>query len=59
MGQRLERVEGVVYCLIHGEIHERSRDPHQTGEIECYWGEHRTVYWRTRKEDIENRETDA
>lgn len=46
-----ERVEGVVYCLVHGSIHRDDGDPYEVGENECRRGEHRTVYFRRREGD--------
>lgn len=46
-----DRIEGCVWCHIHGSIHENTTDPFGTGEPECRESEHRLVYARTRKGD--------
>jgi hypothetical protein len=46
-------VEGVVYCLHHGAVHDDTTDPYRYGEPECSKDEHRPVYYRARKGDID------
>lgn len=50
-------VEGVVYCLIHDAVHDDTTDPYDTGEVECTKDEHRPVYYRARKGDIDESKT--
>ena len=38
------RVEGYVYCLEHGGIHDDTTDPYRYGEPDCKRSEHRPVY---------------
>jgi hypothetical protein len=51
---KLLRVEGVIYCLIHTEVHENTVNPYSMGpESWCDEREHRSVYYRARKGDID------
>lgn len=55
------KIDGVVYCLTHGCVHENTLDPYDEGRLSCWdnmWsGErtramvHRTVFWGARKGD--------
>ena len=47
-----EKVEGQVYCLEHGAIHDDTTDPYEYGHPDCHRAEHRLVYWRSRKGDL-------
>ena len=55
----MEKVEGEVYCTVHGGIHRRTNDPYdygyaETGETpECEEQDWRTLYWRPRVGDYE------
>jgi hypothetical protein len=47
-------VEGVVYCLEHTAIHDATVNPFGEGEESwCDEKEHRTVYYRARKGDVD------
>lgn len=57
----MQRIEGEVYCLEHGCVHDDTLDPYDEGRPSCFdnmWGErtkamvHRPVYWRPRRGDI-------
>jgi hypothetical protein len=49
----VNKIDGVVYCLDHGCVHDDSTDPYGMGYPECRREEHRPVYWRARKGDDE------
>ena len=54
------QVEGVVYCLDHTVVHDDTENPYGEGpESWCRKDEHRTVYYRGRKGDIDERVGDA
>jgi len=46
-------VDGVVYCLEHTAVHDDTTDPYGHGAPDCEAKEHRTVYYRGRKGDID------
>jgi hypothetical protein len=46
-------VDKVVYCLFHDAVHEETTDPYDSGQPECEVKEHRPVYYRARKGDID------
>jgi hypothetical protein len=46
-------VEGVVYCLEHTAVHDDTTDPYGYGTPDCKEKEHRPVYYRARKGDID------
>jgi len=57
---KMLRVEGIVYCHTHTEVHEDSLDPYREGYLSCIpehmcprtaSAVHRTVYYRARKGD--------
>lgn len=51
-------VEGVVYCLEHGAVHDDTTDPYRYGEPDCKEAEHRPVYYRARKGDVDETQPD-
>jgi hypothetical protein len=46
-------VEGVVYCLSHDAVHEDTTDPYDYGTPDCKTKDHRPVYYRGRKGDLD------
>ena len=46
-------VDDVIYCLFHTAVHEDTTDPYNSGQPECEKSEHRPVYYRARKGDID------
>jgi hypothetical protein len=44
-------VEGVVYCLDHGSVHDETTDPYGYGRPDCGKSEHRRVYAALRRGD--------
>jgi hypothetical protein len=46
-------IEGVVYCLKHEAVHEDDTDPYDYGTPDCETKDHRTVYYRGRKGDVD------
>lgn len=46
-------VDDVIYCLFHTAVHEDTTDPYSSGQAECEKSEHRPVYYRARKGDID------
>jgi hypothetical protein len=49
-------VEGVIYCLSHTVVHEDTVNPYGEGEESwCKTEEHRTLYYRGHKGDIDER----
>jgi hypothetical protein len=46
-------VEGIVYCLEHTAVHDDTTDPYDYGKPDCDKKEHRPVYYRGRKGDID------
>lgn len=48
-----ERVDGVVYCHIHGDIHDDSNRPYGEPYDICTPVDHRGVYFRRRKADYD------
>jgi histidinol phosphatase-like enzyme len=52
---KMVKVEGVVYCHDHTEVHEDTRNPYGEGpESWCRKSEHRPVYYRARKGDYDD-----
>lgn len=50
-GGETRKIDGFVYCLTHGEVHEDSTDPYGYGEADCQAADHRQVRVRLRKGD--------
>ena len=52
---RLVQVEGMVWCHVHGEVHDADTiNPYGMGSEDwCDQREHRPIYWRARKGDEE------
>jgi hypothetical protein len=48
------RVEGEIYCLVHGCVHDDTTDPYQSEDDRCPESCHRPLYWNTRVGDWEN-----
>jgi hypothetical protein len=44
------KVEGVVYCHVHGSVHDDTTDPYNSSD-RCPKSEHRPVYFRARRGD--------
>lgn len=51
-GGEMVRVDGVVWCHTHGEVHDDTTSPYdEVGEDRCTTAEHRPVYFRARRGD--------
>lgn len=48
---KMVRVDGVVYCLDHGGVHDATCNPFDSDDDRCRPAEHRAVYWRARVGD--------
>jgi hypothetical protein len=48
-------VEGVVYCLTHTSVHDDTTDPYDYGYADCNAKDHRPIYYRARKGDVDER----
>lgn len=48
-------IQGVIYCLDHTAVHDDTTDPYRMGSEECRESEHRSVYYRGRKGDVDER----
>ena len=46
-------IEGVVYCLEHDAVHDDTTDPYDYGKPDCKEKEHRPIYYRGRKGDLD------
>jgi hypothetical protein len=45
------RIDGLVWCLTHGEAHGHTTNPYEMEDDECSPDDHRAIAWRGTKGD--------
>lgn len=45
-------IDGLIYCLDHGTVHEETTDPYDYGEADCRVSEHRRIQAVSRYGDL-------